>query len=216
VSLYPLVDRLTRPVMNHAYRIRHIGAERIPATGPVVLAANHESIIDPWFLGTATPRPVHYLAKAELFRYPVVKQILDGLGCIPVRRQGDLGRAASAANIVLERGEVVGLFPQGTCLPYRVRPYRRGAARLALAAGAPVVPVLLVGTERSIQPRTGRIGFPEVTIVVGEPLPTAGVEATRKAAVELTARLEAAIAALRKPYGEPDHAWFDDPPAADS
>jgi 1-acyl-sn-glycerol-3-phosphate acyltransferase len=208
VNLYPLVDRLTRPVMNRVYRIHHIGAERIPATGPVVLAANHESIIDPWFLGTATPRPVHYLAKAELFRYPVVKQILDGLGCIPVRRQGDLGRAASAANIVLERGEVVGLFPQGTCLPYRARPFRRGAARLALAAGAPVVPVLLVGTERSIQPRTRRIGFPEVTIVVGEPLPTAGTEPTRKAAVELTARLEREIAALRAPYGEPRHAWF--------
>lgn len=208
MSLYPLVDRLTRPLMNRVYRIRHLHAERIPASGPVVLAANHESIIDPWFLGTATSRPVHYLAKAELFHYPVVKQVLDGLGCIPVRRQGDLGRAASAANLVLERGEVVGLFPQGTCLPYRNRPWRRGAARLALAAGAPLVPVLLVGTERSIQPRTRRIGFPEVTIVVGEPLPTAGTEPTRKAAVELTARLEQAIGELREPYGEPRHVWF--------
>jgi 1-acyl-sn-glycerol-3-phosphate acyltransferase len=208
VSLYPLVDRLTRPLMNRVYRIRHLHADRIPSSGPVVLAANHESIIDPWFLGTATPRPVHYLAKAELFRYPVVKQVLDGLGCIPVRRQGDLGRAASAANLVLERGEVIGLFPQGTCLPYRNRPWRRGAARLALAAGAPLVPVLLVGTERSIQPRTRRIGFPEVTIVVGEPLLTAGTEPTRKAAVELTARLEQAIGELRGPFGEPRHVWF--------
>ena len=216
MNLYPLVDAVTRPLMNGVYRIRHIGAERIPATGPVVLAANHESIIDPWFLGTATPRPVHYLAKAELFRYPVVKQILDGLGCIPVRRQGDLGRAANAAHDVLQRGEVVGLFPQGTCLPYRNRPWRRGAARLALAGGAPLVPVLLVATERSIQPRTHRIGFPEVTIVVGEPLTTAGIEPTRKAAVELTARLEQAIATLREPYGEPQHAWFPDPATADS
>ena len=103
---------------------------------------------------------------------------------------------------------VAGLFPQGTCLPYRNRPWRRGAARLALAAGAPLVPVLLVGTERSIQPRTRRIGFPEVTIVVGEPLLTAGLEPTRKAAVELTARLEQAIGELRKPYGEPRHVWF--------
>jgi 1-acyl-sn-glycerol-3-phosphate acyltransferase len=208
LNLYPAVDRMTRPLMLHAYKIRLLGAERIPATGPVVLAANHESTLDPWFLGTATHRPVHYLAKAELFGYPVVKQILDGLGCIPVRRQGDLGRAAHAANDVLGRGEVVGLFPQGTCLPYRERPFRRGAARLALAAGAPLVPVLLVGTERSIQPRTHRIGFPQVTIVVGEPLPVTGMASTRKAAVELTAQLEQTIVSLREPYGEPDHAWF--------
>jgi 1-acyl-sn-glycerol-3-phosphate acyltransferase len=212
LTVYDVVDRLTRPLMMRAYKIRLVGAERIPASGPVVLAANHESALDPWFLGTATPRPVHYLAKVELFRYPVVKQILDGLGCIPVRRQGDLGRAASAANVVLARGEVVGLFPQGTCLPYRERPFRRGAARLALGAGAPLVPVLLVGTEHSIQPRTHRIGFPQVTIVVGEPIAAAGIEPTRKAAVELTARLEETIASLREPYGEPDHAWFPAPP----
>jgi 1-acyl-sn-glycerol-3-phosphate acyltransferase len=173
-----------------------------------VLAANHESILDPWFLGTVTKRPVHYLTKAELFRYPLLRQVLEGLGCIPVRRQGDLGRAADAARSVLERGEIVGIFPQGTCLPYRDRRYSRGAARLALAAGAPLVPVLLVGTERSIQPRTHRIGFPQVTIVVGEPLPVAGVEPTRKAAVSLTTQLEESIASLREPYGEPDHVWF--------
>jgi 1-acyl-sn-glycerol-3-phosphate acyltransferase len=209
VNLYPLVDRLTRPAMNHLYKIRHLDADRIPESGPVVLASNHESIIDPWFLGTATSRQVHYLTKVELFAYPVVKQILDGLGCIPVRRQGDLGRAADSARAVLERGEVVGIFPQGTCMPYRDRKYRRGAARLALAAGAPLVPVLLAGTERSIQPRTHRIGFPQVTIVVGEPLQTTGIVPTRKAAVELTERLEEAIVALREPYGEPDHAWFE-------
>jgi 1-acyl-sn-glycerol-3-phosphate acyltransferase len=209
LSLYPYIDALTRPLMNRAYRIKHIGAERVPTEGPVVLAANHESILDPWFLGTVTPRPVRFLAKAELFRTPLVAGILRGLGCISVRRQGDLGRAADASVAALLAGEVVGVFPQATCLPHRNRPWRRGAARLALSAGAPLVPVLLVATERSIQPRTHRIGFPEVTIVVGEPLATAGSEATRKAAVELTGRLEAAITALREPYGDPQHAWID-------
>jgi len=209
VNLYPLVDRLTRPLMNRAYKIRHVGAERVPASGAVVLAANHESILDPWFLGTVTPRPVHYLTKSELFRYPVLKQVLEGLGCIPVRRNGDMGRALDAGGDVLDRGEVIGIFPQATCLPHRERPFRRGAARLAIATGAPLVPVLLVGTERSIQPRTHRIGFPRVTIVVGEPLQTERGEPTREAATELTDRLEQAIAELRKPYGEPDHRWFD-------
>jgi 1-acyl-sn-glycerol-3-phosphate acyltransferase len=210
MNLYPAVDRLTRGFMNRAYKIRHLHAERVPATGPVVLAANHESILDPWFLGTVTPRPVHYFTKSELFRYPVLKQVLEALGCIPVRRTGDMGRAVDAGQEVLERGEVVGVFPQGTCMPYRDRLFRRGAARLALAAAAPLVPVLLVGTEHSIQPRTHRIGFPQVTIVVGEPLSTAGTEPTREAAAELTERLEQSIAELREPYGPPDHRWFDD------
>jgi 1-acyl-sn-glycerol-3-phosphate acyltransferase len=208
VKLYPLVDRLTRGPMMRAYKIRHLGAERIPASGPVVLASNHESLLDPWFLGTVTPRPVHYLTKAELFRYPVLKQLLEGLGCIPVRRGADQGRAVDAGVEMLERGEVIGIFPQGTCLPHRVRPFKRGAARLALEAGAPLVPVLLVGTEHSIQPRTHRIGFPKVKIVVGEPLHVERQEPTREAATELTERLEQAIAELREPYGQPDHAWF--------
>ncbi len=210
MNLYPLIDRLTRGPMMRAYKIRHLDAERIPASGPVVLASNHESTLDPWFLGTITPRPVHYLTKEELFRYPVLKQILEGLGCIPVRRSGDMGRALDAGIEVLEQGEVIGIFPQGTCLPHRERPFRRGAARLALAAGAPLVPVLLVGTERSIQPRTHRIGFPQVTMVVGEPLHVERQEPTRDAASELTERLEQAIALLRAPYGEPDHAWYDE------
>jgi 1-acyl-sn-glycerol-3-phosphate acyltransferase len=210
------VDAASRPLMNRVYRIRYVGAWRIPATGPVVLAANHESILDPFFLGTVTPRPIHFLTKAELFRRPGLAWLLRSLGGIPVRREGDLGRAADAGLDVLAQGEVIGVFPQATCLPYRNRPWRRGAARLALAGRAPLVPVLLVATERAIQPRTHRIGFPEVTIVAGKPLTTAGKEPTRKAAVELTARLEDAIAALREPYGEPQHAWFDDPPAADS
>src|SRR5215471_5682997 len=120
--------------MHRVYRIHLLNAERIPATGPVVLAANHESILDPFFLGTVTPRQIRYLTKAELFHYPVLGCVLRSLGGIPVRRQGDMGRAADAGLEALTQEEVVGIFPQATCLPYRHRPFRRGAARLALAA----------------------------------------------------------------------------------
>jgi len=208
MNLYESVDRVSRPLMHRLFKIRLVGAGGVPPAGPVVLAANHESILDPFFLATITPRPIRFLTKAELFRNPVLAEVLHGLGGIPVRREGDLGRGADAGLDALRSGEVVGVFPQGTCLPYRERPFHRGAARLALAAGAPLVPVLLVGTERAIQPRTHRIGFPRVTIVVGEPLPVDGVRATRKGAVELTARLVQTIASLREPYGGPDHAWF--------
>lgn len=206
--LYPWVDAVSRPLMNRLYRIDRLGSELIPTSGPVVLAANHESILDPFFLATVTPRPVHFFAKAELFRIPVLRQVLEGLGGIPVQRGADMGRAVEAGVAALERGEALGIFPQGTCLPYRNRRFQRGAARLALATGAALVPVLLVGTEQSIQPRTHRIGFPQVTIVVGEPIAVERQEPTRRAAVALTDRLEQSIADLRAPYGEPDHAWF--------
>jgi 1-acyl-sn-glycerol-3-phosphate acyltransferase len=194
--------------MNRVYRIRHVGAARIPAGGPVVLAANHESVLDPFFLGTVTPRPIRYLVRADLFRVPVLGRLLRSLGGIPVRREGDMGRAADAGLDALAHGELLGIFPQATCLPYRDRPYRRGAARIALASGAPLLPVLLVGTERALQPRTHRIGFPQVTIVVGDPLHPERAESNRRAAAELTDRLERAIADLRRPYGPPAHAWF--------
>jgi len=213
LNLYPYVDAVGRPLMNRVYRIRHLHAERIPASGPVVLAANHESVLDPFFLGTVTPRPIRYLTRADLFRHPGLGWLLRSLGGIPVRREGDMGRAADAGLGALANGEIVGIFPQATCLPYRDRPYRRGAARLALAAGAPLVPVLLVGTERALQPRTHRIGFPQVTIVVGEPLRAESAEPGRRGAAELSGRLERAIAELREPYGPPAHAWFQTPAA---
>ena len=209
MRLYPWVDAVSRPLMNTVYRVEHLDAERIPSRGPVILAANHESILDPWFLGTITARPVHFFAKAELFRFPMLRQILEGLGGIPVRRGSDMGRAVEAGVAALERGDVLGIFPQGTCVPYHNRRFQRGAARLALATGATLVPVLLVGTERSIQPRTHRIGFPQVTIAVGEPFAVERQEPTRTVAIELTDRLEQAIAELREPYGPPDHAWID-------
>jgi 1-acyl-sn-glycerol-3-phosphate acyltransferase len=213
MNLYPTVNGLVTPLMNRAYRIRRLGTDLVPASGPAVLAANHESVLDPLFLATVTPRPIRYLTRADLFRYPVLGGLLRALGGIPVRREGDMGRAADAGLDALARGEVVGIFPQATCLPYRDRPFRRGAARLALAGGAPLVPVLLAGTERALQPRTHRIGFPQVTIVVGEPLQPERTGSNRRAAAELTDRLEHAIAELRAPYGPPAHAWFETPAA---
>ena len=104
-----------------AYKIRHLDAERIPATGPVVLAANHESVLDPWFLGTVTPRPVHYLTKAELFRYPRAEADPRGPRLHPRPPRADMGRAVDAGVEALDRGELIGIFPQGTCLPHRNR-----------------------------------------------------------------------------------------------
>ena len=98
---------------------------------------------------------------------------------------------------LLERGACIGLFPEGTSLPDQKRGYKRGAARLALASGAPLIPVALIGTEFTLEPRTHRIALPRVRIVIGEAIRVEQQEPTEQAATELTARLQQAIEALR-------------------
>jgi 1-acyl-sn-glycerol-3-phosphate acyltransferase len=195
------------PLHRLLWRVEIEGAEHIPA-GAAVFAPNHDSLLDPFFLGLATPRIIHYMAKAELWKIPLLGRVLESFASFPVRRGESDGGAIGAALELLGRGELLGVFPQGTCLPHRDRRWRRGAARLALEAGCPLVPVALVHTEQAFQPRTRKIGFPRVRVIVGEPLLPSG-PATVEAAEELTARLEAAVAALRMPYGPPHHAWFD-------
>jgi 1-acyl-sn-glycerol-3-phosphate acyltransferase len=196
-TMYTIVETILRPILMFVYRVRITGREHVPKTGPCVLAANHVSVMDGFFLGIAVTRQVRFMAKAELHRVPIVKQILEGAGAFPVERGADAGRAVAAALKLLEQGAVVGVFPEGTSLPDKKRGYKRGAARLALATGAPLVPVALVGTHLTLEPGTHRIRLPRVRIVIGEPLRVERQEPTEKAATELTARLQKAIESLR-------------------
>jgi 1-acyl-sn-glycerol-3-phosphate acyltransferase len=196
-TMYTILETILRPSLMFVYRVRIAGREHVPETGPCVLAANHVSVMDGFFLGIAVTRQVRFMAKAELHRVPIVKQILEGAGAFPVERGADAGRAIAAAVKLLEQGAVIGVFPEGTSLPDEKRGYKRGAARLALATGAPLVPVALVGTHLTLEPRTHRIRLPRVRIVIGEPLRVERREPTEEAATELTAQLQMAIESLR-------------------
>jgi 1-acyl-sn-glycerol-3-phosphate acyltransferase len=194
--VYTILERVLRPLLMRVYRMKIAGGDNVPSTGPCVLAANHASVLDGFFLALATKRQVRFMAKEELYRCPVIRTILHAAGAFPVDRRGDAGRAVARGVELLDQGAVIGVFPEGTAIPGRKKGYRRGAARLALASGAPLVPVALVDTDRSIEPGTHRIGFPRVTIVIGEPIPVELQEPTEEAATELTARLEQAIESL--------------------
>src|SRR5579872_5757188 len=175
------------------YRVELRNADRIPASGPVILVANHESLIDPWLLGLVTRRPIRYMAKAELFDYPVLRTIMRWFGTFPITRGvGDRAAVARAAEL-LDQGQVLGMFPQGTCLPYRRRPWLRGAARLALASGTTIVPVCIIGSERALRPAKFKLGLPRIRVLAGEPIEVAPGRPTVAAAKELTARIEQAI-----------------------
>ena len=195
--MYTILETILRPILMSVYRVRITGREHVPESGPCVLAANHVSVLDGFFLGIAVTRQVRFMAKAELHRVPIVKQILEGAGAFPVERGADAGRAVAAGVKLLEQGAAVGLFPEGTSLPDRKRGYKRGAARLALATGAPLIPVALIGTHLTLEPRTHRIRLPRVRIVIGEPLRVERQEPTEEAATELTTQLQNAIESLR-------------------
>jgi len=209
VRLYSALDRALRPLFTWLYRVEVRGGEHVPAAGPAIVAANHESILDGFFLGLATRRQLRFMAKVELYRIPLVRQVLEGVGAFPVDRRKDEGRAVTRGVELLEQGEAIGIFPQGTCLPYRDRPFKRGAARLALATGAPLVPVALINTEKAMRPHSIRFGRPRVTILVGEPIAVQRRAPSPDAEAELTARLEEAVEELRAPFGPPDHVWMD-------
>ncbi len=169
----PLVYWLVRATFQaffHVYfRLSRIGREHIPESGPIIFAANHRSFLDPFVIATMVRRPMYYVAKKELFRQRLQGWFLNALGAFPIDRdQGDQG-AMGTARAILERGDCVLIFPEGT----RVRPGalgapRRGVGRLALETGAPVVPLAVIGTEHVR--RGWRIRPHKVRIRAGRPL----------------------------------------------
>ena len=167
--VYWLVRALLQPFFHVYFRLSRIGREHIPAEGPVIFASNHRSFLDPFVIATLARRPIYFMAKRELFRGRVVSWLLSSLGAFPIDRGNGDNDAMATAREILERGDGVLIFPEGT----RTRPGslgrpRRGVGRLALETGAPVVPVAVIGTE---DVRRGwRVRPHKVRIRVGRPL----------------------------------------------
>src|SRR5215218_10033263 len=147
--VYWCVRAVLQPFFHVWFRLSRIGREHIPATGPAIIASNHRSFLDPFVIAVMARRPIYFVAKKELFLFhPVVSWLLSALGAFPIDRGASDQEAMATARGILDRGDVVLMFPEGT----RVRPGslgrpKRGVGRLALETGAPVVPVAVIGTE---------------------------------------------------------------------
>jgi glycerol-3-phosphate dehydrogenase (NAD(P)+) len=166
---YLIIRALFQPFFHIYFRMRRIGREYMPKSGPVIVAANHRSFLDPFVIGTMARRPMFYMAKKELFSHRWQAWILSLLGAFPVDRGSGDAESMETARAILDSGGIVLVFPEGT----RIRPGslgtpHRGVGRLALQTGAPVVPVAVIGTE---EVRRGwRIRPRKVTIRAGRPL----------------------------------------------
>ena len=189
---YESYRRALTPLVQAVYRVEVRGQENVPPAGPLVVAGNHDSMLDPFLLAAVIPRPMRYLGKAELWKVPGLRWWLGTVEAIPVHRgRSDIAAIQSAIE-ALEAGEVVGIFPEGGV--GREGPWLRGAARMALATGAPLLPVRLLGTRKAFG-RDG-ISFPPLAALIGEPIPVAQTEPTAELARELTDRLQAAVESL--------------------
>lgn len=160
--------------MRFVYRPRYQGLENIPAEGPVILASNHLSFIDSLFIPLLIKRPVVFLGKAEYFDKKRTAWFFKGVNMIPVRRDsGTASEAALRAGIeVLEGGGILGIYPEGTRSPDgRLYRGKTGAARMALTARCPIIPVCVFGT-RDIQPpgQSSPNLRGRVRVVFGKPL----------------------------------------------
>ena len=130
-------------------RLKVRGAHNIPSDGPVILAANHRSMLDIPLVVVACPRPVYFMAKATLFRGWFLAWLFHELGAFRVSRGGPDLRALDTALAVLDTGNVLGIYPEGTrSRTGEMLPFLKGAAWLALRTGAPLVPCGIVGTAR--------------------------------------------------------------------
>lgn len=129
------------------FRARFYHAERVPSHGPVILAANHESFIDPPLVGCGLRRPLNYLARESLFNHPVAGAILRSWNAVPVDREGGGGRGLKAILDRLERGGGILLFPEGTrTSDGRLQPAKAGVGLAIIKSSCPVVPVRVFGT----------------------------------------------------------------------
>lgn len=178
--IYWFVRVTFQPFFRLYFRMTRVGLEHVPKHGPVIIASNHRSFLDPFVIACMARRPMYYVAKKELFLRSWQGWILNALGAFPVDRGAGDGDMIETAKAILARGDIVLIFPEGT----RVRPGalgqpKRGVGRLALETGVPVVPMAVLGTE-AIR-RGWRIRPHKVRLRAGRPLRFPVVEDPSKA-----------------------------------
>jgi 1-acyl-sn-glycerol-3-phosphate acyltransferase len=151
LSFYGFCRGLVAVFLRTYFRMSVEGTEHLPTEGGFVLAGNHVSYLDPFVMGVGCKRQVYFMAKAEIFEIPIIKQVVARLGAFPVRRGSADRQAIRQSMEVLSRGDVLGVFPEGTrnrSNPGELLTPHGGAAMFALKAEVPIVPAAIWGTDR--------------------------------------------------------------------
>jgi 1-acyl-sn-glycerol-3-phosphate acyltransferase len=181
-------------------RLKAYGQENVPATGPIILAPNHISFADPPCVGAGMKRHVHFMAKEELFP-PGFGNLLKTIGTFPVKRGTADRRAIKTATALLDQGRVVCIFPEGRRSPNgELQKSELGIGMIALKSKAPVVPALVLGTDKVLPFHSKFFHFHPIKVIYGKPITFPDLydsQNTREAVEEIGRRVMHAIGELQ-------------------
>lgn len=195
VVLYDAAKFALWAAFRTVWRLQAHGTGNVPRSGPLIVACNHLSYLDPPVLGTACPRRLAYMAKEQLFSLPVLGPAIRAVGAYPVDRRGSAAVAIKRSVRVLQAGDAVGIFPEGTRNLHGTAQARSGVALLASLSKAPVVPACVVGTR-------GAKHLERFHVVFGPPLTLPlGRKATRDDLENFTDEVMQAIRLLPQSIG---------------
>jgi 1-acyl-sn-glycerol-3-phosphate acyltransferase len=162
MTFYSFAKFIVAVILKPIYRIKVIGSENIPKEGSVLLCSNHIDNLDPPVVGMTSPRTVHFMAKEEIFRVPILKTILPKVNAFPVKRGMSDREALRKALKVLKEGHVLGLFPEGTrSKTGELGKGLAGAGFFALRSDAAIVPCAVIGPYKAFKP---------LKVVYGKPI----------------------------------------------
>lgn len=198
---YGIVRAIVAGLCKLLWRIKVVHPERVPATGPCILAPSHRSVLDTPFLACVTRRRIRFMGKAELWKYGWSAAFLSALGGFPVDRAGPDRAAIRSALAALEGGEPLGMFPEGTRRSGPViEDLHDGVAYIAARMAVPIVPIGIGGSEEILAKGRKLPGLGRVVVIVGEPIHPpvrpSGASVRRGDVAAITGQLRAAVQLL--------------------
>ncbi|MDQ0427607.1 1-acyl-sn-glycerol-3-phosphate acyltransferase [Planomicrobium stackebrandtii] len=192
MNLYAFGKGLVKTVLSPLYRFEIIGAENFPKEGGILLCSNHIHALDPPVVGMTAPRTVHFMAKEELFKAPILGPILPKVNAFPVKRGMSDREALRTALKILKNGDVVGLFPEGTRSTDGIlKKGLSGAGFFALRGNADVMPCAIIGPYKA---------FRKVKVVYGEPIRMAPFRERKASVDEVTEAIMSSIQKILDDY----------------
>ncbi|WP_163537669.1 lysophospholipid acyltransferase family protein [Gracilibacillus sp. YIM 98692] len=181
MSFYTFAKFIVKSWLKPKYRVKVVGKENIPQTGPVIICSNHISNYDPPIVGMTCPRDIHFMAKEELFENKIFGFILRNVHAFPIKRGMKDRNALRKGLDVLKEGKVLGLFPEGTrSKTGELKKGLAGAGFFALRSKAKVVPCAIIGDYRSKEP---------LYVVYGKPIDMNSIRNEKLSAQEVTDRI---------------------------
>ncbi|MEI6033402.1 MAG: lysophospholipid acyltransferase family protein [Verrucomicrobiae bacterium] len=198
---YNIFYNLAKIIARVCFCLRVVHPERMVEVGPLILAVNHSSFFDPPLAGICSRRGVYYLARKTLLKWPFFGPLFPAMNVIPVERDGNDMSALREVIKKIKDGNGVVLFPEGTrSKDGSIQPARAGIGFVIAKTGAPVLPMRIFGAHAAFPKGAKRLHFPQITVVIGEPIrfsPEEIASATRETYQALSDRVMDTIAGLQ-------------------